>query len=107
MPDAGGAGWLRCAVKAMKAFFRYMKLSQDCRCGSGRPYRACCFREELIGLVIAMVVLALMLSLPSEGWPSRIIRSIVGLVSWICVFAMLLEWILRWRARKRKDEGRA
>jgi hypothetical protein len=91
----------------MKPIFRYMKLSNDCRCGSGRPYRACCFREEVIGFVVAMVILGVILAIPAEGWPSRIIRSTVGLLSWICVFAMVREWILKRRARRRKDEHEA
>jgi quinol-cytochrome oxidoreductase complex cytochrome b subunit len=98
---------LTIVVKLIKKLFGYVKLSSDCRCGSQRPYRTCCFREELIGFVIAMVILGVILTIPSEGWPSRIIRSIVGLLSWICVFAMLREWIRKRRARRRKDEHEA
>jgi putative effector of murein hydrolase LrgA (UPF0299 family) len=50
-----------------------------------------------------MVLVGVMLSLPSESWLSRIVRSIVGLVTWLCLFAMLREWLLRRRARK--EEG--
>jgi hypothetical protein len=88
----------------MRAFFRYVKLDQGCRCGSGRSYRACCFRGELIGFIIAMLILGLILCVHSEGWPSRIIRSTVGFLSWLCLFAVLREWFLRRRARKRKGE---
>lgn len=58
----------------MKPFYRYVKLGDQCHCGSGCVYRACCFRGELIGLVVAMAVWAALLFLPSSSWPARIRR---------------------------------
>jgi uncharacterized membrane protein YuzA (DUF378 family) len=84
----------------MKLFHRFTKLSDQCQCGSGRVYRACCFRGELIGFVVAMVILTLLLALPSESLWSRIIRSIFGLLGLICLFAMLREWLIRRRAKR-------
>jgi hypothetical protein len=84
----------------MKPFYRFVKLRDQCQCGSGRPYRACCFRGELIGFVVAMVILGLLLSLPSESLWLRIIRSIFGLLGLICLFAMFREWVVRRRAKR-------
>jgi len=84
----------------MKPFYRFTKLSDQCQCGSGRVYRACCFRGELIGFIVAMVVLAVILSFPSESWLSRIVRGIIGVGTWLCVFGLLREWFVRRRAKR-------
>ena len=87
----------------MKPFCRYAKLSDDCHCGSMRPYRACCFRGETIGFVVAMGVLSALLFLSSGTVLYRIIRAGFGLLTWVCILACLREWFVRKRAKTRKD----
>ena len=88
----------------MKPFYRFTKLSDPCQCGSGHPYRTCCFRGELIGFIIAMILLAGILSLPSESIWSRILRGIVAVGTSICIVALLREWLIRKRAGKKEDK---
>jgi hypothetical protein len=58
----------------------------------------------VIGLVVAFLVLAALLFLPSETWWYRIIRGGFGLLTWFCIFAMLREWFIRRRAKKRESD---
>lgn len=88
----------------MKPIYRYAKLSEPCQCGSGQPYRACCFRSDLIGLVVALAVVAALLFLPAESWWYRVVRGGSGLLTWFCIFAMLREWFVRRRTRKKEDK---
>jgi hypothetical protein len=84
----------------MRPFYRFTKLDDLCQCGSGHAYRACCFRGELIGFVIAMVLLATVLSFPTESWLSRSVRVIISVGTWICVFGLFRDWFVRKRARR-------
>ena len=88
----------------MKPFYSYAKLSEPCKCGSAHPYRECCFRSYLVGIIVAFVILAALLLLPSGSWLYRIVRAGFGLLTWVCIFAMLREWFLKRRAKKREDD---
>lgn len=97
----------KAASHAIKPFYRFAKLSDPCQCGSGRTYRVCCFRSELIGFIVAVVILALLLSIPSESLWSRVVRSIFGLLGLISLFAMFREWFVRRPPPKKEDDHAA
>lgn len=84
---------------AMKPFYRFTRLSDECHCRAGHIYKECCFHSDLCGFIGAVVLIALSLLLPPGGWVLRIVWAIGGVVVWFFVFKRIRGWFAKRRVR--------
>ena len=88
----------------VKPFYRYTKLSDECRCGSGHDYKSCCFQSELWGFIVGALLITLTLILPADSWALRIVRAIMGLTFWFLVVDQIRGWFAKRRNKTEKQE---
>jgi len=93
-----------CYRSAMKPFYRYARLTDECQCGSGHAYKGCCFKSELCGFIGVVLLMALTLLLPSGSWVWRIVVAILGVAFWLSVVWRIREWFTERRDKAGKQK---
>jgi hypothetical protein len=75
------------------SFWLTTKLNEKCACGSGKAYRNCCMRWEIIGFVI--VILATLVSFFVR------VNGVVILVA-VLIFAGFVGWLAKQFLKRKK-----